>query len=55
MVYGGACFQIITAMTSDYSLEDFEEASLLVNITQHVLVPQHEVLTSEEKKMLLAR
>jgi DNA-directed RNA polymerase I, II, and III subunit RPABC1 len=42
-------------MAGTYTLEDFEEASLLVNITLHVLVPQHEVLTSEEKKALLAK
>ncbi|KAF8298193.1 putative 25 kd subunit of DNA-directed RNA polymerases I, II and III [Clavulina sp. PMI_390] len=47
--------KIITSLGTDFSLEDFEEAMLLVNITQHVLVPQHDVLTPEEKKALLAK
>ena len=28
---------------------------MLVNITKHVLVPQHRILTPEEKRTLLAR
>ena len=36
-------------------LELFFENELLINITKHVLVPQHEVLNDEEKRALLAR
>jgi len=37
------------------TIEQFQESELLVNITQHVLVPQHMVLTREEKTILLQR
>ncbi|KAI9148549.1 DNA-directed RNA polymerases II 24 kDa polypeptide (RNA polymerase II subunit 5) [Blastocladiella emersonii ATCC 22665] len=47
---------IINVAANDrYRLEAFEEAELVVNITKHVLVPKHEVLTDEEKKVLLTR
>jgi DNA-directed RNA polymerases I, II, and III subunit RPABC1 len=40
-------------MSHQYKLEEFAEADLLVNITHHTLVPRHDVLTPEEKKLLL--
>jgi DNA-directed RNA polymerase I, II, and III subunit RPABC1 len=46
---------VIVGMAQDYQLEEFAEADLLVNITQHTLVPQHEILTTEEKRLLLER
>lgn len=36
-------------------IEIFIESELLVNITQHVLVPEHRILTNPEKATLLAR
>ncbi|PPQ70060.1 hypothetical protein CVT26_013384 [Gymnopilus dilepis] len=47
--------KVIVAMASEYRLEEFSEADLLVNITHHTLVPRHEVLTPEEKRLLLEK
>ena len=47
--------QVIEAMRLQFTLEDFQETSLLVNITQHHLVPRHDVMTPEQKAELLQR
>jgi DNA-directed RNA polymerase I, II, and III subunit RPABC1 len=47
--------QVIVAMSAQYRLEEFSEADLLVNIVHHTLVPRHEVLSPEEKKILLEK
>ncbi|KAH8831310.1 DNA-directed RNA polymerase RPB5 subunit [Flagelloscypha sp. PMI_526] len=47
--------KVIGAMAAQLSLEEFSEADLLVNITHHSLVPQHEVLTPQEKAALLQK
>ncbi|KAJ3009211.1 DNA-directed RNA polymerases II 24 kDa polypeptide (RNA polymerase II subunit 5) [Thoreauomyces humboldtii] len=47
--------KVVTEMAPKYILELFTEAELLVNITQHILVPKHEVLSDTEKKTLLER
>ncbi|TMS39602.1 hypothetical protein L596_006100 [Steinernema carpocapsae] len=38
-----------------FLFEQFREPELLINITKHELVPEHEVLSDEEKKELLQR
>lgn len=40
---------------SKYHIEQFNEQELLVNITEHTLVPKHQVLTDAEKTTLLDR
>lgn len=47
--------QSLGDMAPKYILEQFLESELLVNITEHMLVPEHIVMTSEEKKELLDR
>ncbi|KAK6943903.1 RNA polymerase, subunit H/Rpb5 C-terminal [Dillenia turbinata] len=45
----------IAEISSKFHLDVFQEAELLVNIKDHVLVPEHQVLSNEEKKTLLER
>merc|ERR1712086_43174 len=40
---------------SKYKVEQFLEKELLVNITEHILVPKHSLLTVMEKKALLEK
>ncbi|KAK4047877.1 DNA-directed RNA polymerases II 24 kDa polypeptide (RNA polymerase II subunit 5) [Microbotryomycetes sp. JL221] len=47
--------KVISAMASQYQIEAFPEAELLVNITHHCLVPRHDVLTKQEKIELLQK
>ncbi|ESO01313.1 hypothetical protein HELRODRAFT_185710 [Helobdella robusta] len=47
--------QSLTDMAPRYILEMFLESELLINITEHQLVPEHIVLTADEKKELLQR
>ena len=47
--------QALVDMAPKYILEQFREAELMINITEHELVPEHVVMTPDEKKELLAR
>merc|ERR1719400_274847 len=42
-------------MAPKYILEQFLESELLINITEHELVPEHVVMTTDEKQELLNR
>lgn len=43
------------AAGSNCRIETFNENELLVNITHHVLVPKHELMSEDEKRALLRR
>lgn len=47
--------QSLVDMAPKYILEYFLESELLINITEHELVPEHVVLMPEEKQELLGR
>ncbi|GAX20205.1 DNA-directed RNA polymerases I, II, and III subunit RPABC1 [Fistulifera solaris] len=47
--------QAVQEMSDSFRMEHFKESELLVDITQHQLVPQHQVLTAAEKAELLKR
>lgn len=52
---GHIVLQVIQAMSNQYDLGSFAESDLLVNITQHTLVPKHDVLSPEDKALLLQK
>ena len=47
--------QTLAEVASDFVIEHFLENELLVDITEHELVPAHVVLSDGEKAALLAR
>ncbi|XP_043910746.1 DNA-directed RNA polymerases I, II, and III subunit RPABC1 [Protopterus annectens] len=47
--------QSLVDMAPKYILEQFLQQELLINITEHELVPEHVVMTKEEVAELLAR
>jgi DNA-directed RNA polymerase I, II, and III subunit RPABC1 len=47
--------QAVQEMSDSFRIEHFKEAELLVDITKHQLVPEHQVLTKNEKMELLKR
>lgn len=47
--------QAMQDMAPKYMLEQFLESELMVNITEHELVPEHVVLTDDEKRELMQR
>lgn len=57
IVYRGTTSGFVRHTLADYkeTMQVFEEEELIVNITEHSLVPKHTVLTEEEKKQLLER
>lgn len=47
--------QAMKNVAPEFILEDFLESEMLINITEHELVPQHILLSKEEKEELFAR
>lgn len=47
--------QAVQEMSDSFRIEHFKESELLVDITKHQLVPEHQVLTQSEKSELLKR
>eukprot|EP00978_Attheya_sp_CCMP212_P047835 scaffold436684_cov55-Attheya_sp.AAC.3 len=47
--------QAVQEMSDSFRIEHFKEAELLVDITEHKLVPKHQVLSQNEKQELLKR
>uniref|UniRef100_A0A7S3L7Y3 DNA-directed RNA polymerases I, II, and III subunit RPABC1 n=1 Tax=Amphora coffeiformis TaxID=265554 RepID=A0A7S3L7Y3_9STRA len=47
--------QALQEMSDQFRIEHFKEGELLVDITKHQLVPDHQVLTPNEKTALLKR
>uniref|UniRef100_A0A6G1S414 DNA-directed RNA polymerases I, II, and III subunit RPABC1 n=1 Tax=Aceria tosichella TaxID=561515 RepID=A0A6G1S414_9ACAR len=47
--------QAIKEVGPTYMMEEFLESEMLINITEHELVPQHTLLTVEEKQELFSR
>ena len=47
--------KVMQSMAPKYLLEAFSQDQLVVNITEHVLVPQHIPIGDEEKKALLQK
>jgi len=47
--------QAVQEISDKFRIEHFKEAELLVDITEHTLVPEHLVLSMNEKGELLKR
>ena len=47
--------QAVQEMSDSFRIEHFKESELLVDITKHQLVPEHQLLTPNEKGELLKR
>ncbi|CAM9945394.1 unnamed protein product [Heterosigma akashiwo] len=47
--------QALQEMAHRYKIEHFKDNELIVDITEHQLVPEHVVMTNDEKKELLKR
>jgi len=50
-----ALLQMLADASPSGAIEYFTEAEVVIDITEHELVPEHVVLTGEEKGALLAR
>ena len=46
---------MVSMRSASFTMEEFMEAELMINITEHELVPKHHVMSAEEKRELLLR
>jgi DNA-directed RNA polymerase I, II, and III subunit RPABC1 len=51
----GYAKQAVQEVSDSFRIEHFKESELLVDITEHTLVPEHQVLSQNEKTELLKR
>ena len=47
--------KLLQDTATSFQIHMFQERELIINVTKHVLVPKHEVLSSKEKEQVMQR